>query len=266
MLKTIVLFAAASYLAIAAVVWFIQDTLVFFPQSASTRPIVPPAWTLQDVRLQAKDGTPLVGYLMRPPADKPPLLIYFGGNAEEATGAASSPERFGNRALLAFNYRGFGTSGDKPSEAAIMADAVEVFDWAARRPDIDAGRIALHGRSLGTAVALQVASQRPVKALVLTSPFESVRDLAKRIYPWLPVTILLRHPFDAGVLAPSTKAPALVLFGNSDATIPPDHSERLAARLGGAVERVSIANRGHNDLESDAQYFPAILRFLDKHL
>ena len=73
------------------------------------------------------------------------------------------------------NYRGYGASGGTPGETALVSDGIEIFDWAARRADLDAARIAIHGRSLGTGVAVQVAAARPARCVILTSPFDSAR-------------------------------------------------------------------------------------------
>jgi pimeloyl-ACP methyl ester carboxylesterase len=164
------------------------------------------------------------------------------------------------------NYRGYGRSEGTPTEQALVADALDVFDWATGRRDIDAARIALHGCSLGSGVAVQAAAQRPVKAVILTSPYDSIRDVAKRRFPYMPIAWILRHPFDSLIHAPKLKAPALVLFGTGDTLIFREQSERLAGLWGGSVERVALEGRDHNDVASDPRYFPAISGFLDRHL
>lgn len=267
MLKTLLLVVAGSYFAIAVVVWSIQERLLFFPQPVFGRPAPPPGWTQEEVRLPVGDGVVIAGLLLKPPhAVRSPLVVYFGGNAEEVTGAASQAERWGPRALLLVNYRGYGASTGEPSERALLDDALALYDWAAQRPDVDPARIAVHGRSLGTGIATQLAAARPVKAVVLTSPFTSIRDLGRRHYPWLPVGLMLRHPFDAAAAAPKVKVPALVISGGTDTIIPAEYSERLAAAWGGGVERLLLPDRGHNDLEGDAHYATAIAAFLDRHL
>ena len=224
-------------------------------------------WRIEDVALRMRDGTQLAGVLARPEEGKPPLVIYFGGNAEEVTSyAAEAPQTYGKRAALFVNYRGYGASGGKPGEAALVSDAAETYDWAARRTDIDASRIALHGRSLGTGVAVQLAAQRPAKCVVLTSPFASALDVAREIYPWLPVAWLLRHPFDSGVHAPGLQVPVLILSGSADTLIRPHHSEKLARLWAGPVERVSLEGFGHNDIDMHPGYAKAIAAFLDRCL
>lgn len=263
-----VLLAAAivGYLGVALLVWLAQDRMLFYPQPAVRAPVAPPGWALEQVAFDVRDGTRVAGVLAFPPMEeRAPLLIYYGGNAEEVTASAvAAGADYGERAVLLVNYRGYGASGGRPSENALVADALELYDWAARHPAIDSARIALHGASLGTGVAVQVAAARPVRCVVLTSPFASVLDVARERFSWLPVKALLRHPFDSGARAPAIKAPLLVLAGGDDDLIPPHHSARLASLWGGPVERVDFPGFGHNGLALHPGYGTAIRAFLNR--
>ena len=263
-MKSLLLAVAVGYVAIAALVWLLQEKLIFYPREPAPLPLAPAGWRLEEVLHVTADGTRLAGVLVLPPGERAPLVIYFGGNAEEATSYAPEAERtYGGRAVLLVNYRGYGRSSGRPGEKALVADGVELYDWAARRPDIDAQRIALHGRSLGTGVAVQVAATRPVRCVVLTSPYASLVDVAREVYPWLPG----RAPhFDSGRSRPRMRMPALVLVGEADDLVPPHHSNKLAAAWGGPVERVSLEGFGHNDLDVNPRYDAAIRAFLDRTL
>lgn len=240
---------------------------MFYPRAAEPHPVPPPGWRIEKVSLASPDGTRLVGVLVLPPVDRPALVIYFGGNAEEVTSfAPAAAEVYGQRAVLLVNYRGYGESEGRPSEAALTSDGATIFDWAARRAEIDPSRVALHGRSLGSGVAVQVAAARPAKCVVLTSPFDSALEVAKAMYPWLPVAWLLRHPFDSIAHAPKIRVPALFLAGDADTLIPKRHSERLASVWGGPAERVSFEGFGHNDVGVNPRYNASIRAFLDRCL
>jgi len=262
----VLLAAAVIYAAVAGVVWLAQDSLVFHPTPVIARPAAPSGWLVEDVSLTARDGTRLAGVLLRPHhAGRSPLVIYFGGNAEAVTAsAADAPALYGERSVLLVNYRGYGGSGGKPSEASLVSDAAEIFDWAARRDDIDPSRIAVHGRSLGTGVAVQLAAARTPRCVVLTSPFASAVDVAREAYPWLPVQAMLRHPFDSGSRAPNIRTPLLVISASNDTAVAPRHSDKLASLWGGPVERVSIEGFGHNDLELHPAYAKAIRAFVER--
>jgi fermentation-respiration switch protein FrsA (DUF1100 family) len=248
-------------------VWFLQERLLFYPPPAAPLPAPPAGWKLEEVRLAREGGVEVRGVLLLPPAARPPLVIYFGGNAEEVTANAPNAARvYGERAVLMVNYRGYGASSGRPGETAIVADALALYDWAARRTDLDATRIAVHGRSLGSGVAVQLAAARPVRGVVLTTPFDSAREVAARMYPWLPVRFLMRHPFDSLARAPLLKVPALILIGEDDTLITPPHSRRLAAAWGGPVDVIAFPGFGHNDIHMNPRYDAAIRAFLERHL
>ena len=265
-LKVLLAAAVIGYLGVVLLVWLVQDRMLFYPQPAARSSSPPEGWALEKVAFDVRDGTRVAGVLAFPPReDRAPLLIYYGGNAEEVTAyAPAAAQDYGERAVLLVNYRGYGASGGRPSEKALVSDALEVYDWVVKHPAIDPGGIAIHGVSLGTGVAVQVAAARPVSCVVLTSPFASVLDVARERFKWLPVRLMLRHPFDSGSRAPAVKAPLLVLAGGADDLIPPHHSARLASLWGGPVERVDFPGFGHNGLGLHPGYGNAIRSFLDR--
>jgi pimeloyl-ACP methyl ester carboxylesterase len=160
------------------------------------------------------------------------------------------------------NYRGYGDSQGKPSQTAICRDALYILDTLTARENIPMNHIVLMGRSLGSGVAVHVAAHRPVRGVILITPFDSLLNVARHHYPLLPVRWLLKHPFDSAALAPDIKVPALVIMGNQDAIIPNKRSTRLAQVWGGAVETVVIQGAGHNDIQLDPRYWEAVNLFL----
>lgn len=253
----------------AAFLWLMQDSMIFLPRPASPFVTAPPGWKLEKVSLTAADGTALAGVLVTPPGEagrRWPAVLYFGGNAEEVTASAPDVERrYGRRAVLLVNYRGYGDSRGKPGEAALVADAIALHDWAARRADLDPARFCVHGRSLGSGVAVQLAAARSLRCVVLTSPYDSLAAVGHTHYPWLPVGLLLRHRFDSAAVAGRIAVPALVIYGSEDTIVPAEHSERLAAAWGGPVERLRLEGFGHNDLDLNPRYAEAVSAFLDRH-
>jgi pimeloyl-ACP methyl ester carboxylesterase len=188
------------------------------------------------------------------------VLIYFGGNAEEVSWLASTGGRYAGWSLLLMNYRGYGRSEGKPGEAALYADALQVYDYAIGRAQ--GGRVAVMGRSLGSGVAVYLAARRPVTGVILVSPYDSVESVAKGIYPWLPIGLMLKHRFDSLSRAPGIQAPLLCLVASNDRVIRRQHSERLYAAWGGAKQWREIGPADHDSIAGESGYWRAIAEFL----
>lgn len=189
-----------------------------------------------------------------------PLTLYFGGNAEETSWLLDNARRFPGRAFLFMNYRGYGGSGGAPHENVLLDDALAVYDEAVKRAGIDTARVSVWGRSLGTGIAIHVATERPVSAAVLVSPYDSMDALARRHMPML--SALLSQRYDSIGRAPGARAPALMLAGGRDTLIPPEHSARLRAAWGGPARLVTLPEADHNSISSDAEYWHEIMQFL----
>jgi pimeloyl-ACP methyl ester carboxylesterase len=239
-----------------------QEKLIFYPQPAGAPPRKPPSGTLEQVRLSAADGTQLVGWLARPSAGPAPLVIYFGGNAEEVSWMAGESHRFAGWSVLAMNYRGYGDSGGEPGEKALFGDALAIFDYAQSRGDVEHKRIVAMGRSLGSGVAVHLAAHKPVAGVVLAAPYESLEAVAARAYPFLPVRWLLRHRFDSLTLAPAIRAPLLVVAAERDSIIPPEHARRLHDAWAGSRQWVLLKGSGHNDIDDYPEYWNSVAKFL----
>ena len=244
-------------------IYFLQERLIFLPQPIAQDPLqANPATAIEEVNLVAPDRMRLHGWLVhatntRAPA---PILIYFGGNAEEVSWLASSAGRYAGWSLLLMNYRGYGQSEGKPGEAALFADALRIYDYAAGRAQ--GGRVAVMGRSLGSGVAVYLAAQRPVAGVILVSPYDSLESVAKGIYPFLPISLMLKHRFDSLARAPGIKAPLLCLVASGDRVIPRQHSERLYAAWGGPRQWREIGPADHDSLAGEPGYWEAIAAFL----
>jgi uncharacterized protein len=250
--------------------YFLQDRLIFFrqPLDPGRRDSVLQRFpNVEEVNLVAQDGTRLHGFLSKPAAvagTKFPLVIYFGGNAEEASWLLEEGERPQDWAWLAVNYRGYGWSEGSPGEQAMAADARRIYDWTRLRSDIEHSRIVAFGRSLGSGVAVRLASERPLAGVVLATPFDSLESVAKHHYPFAPVSLILRHRFDSLALAPRIGVPMLCIVAERDSIIPAEHARRLFAAWQGDKRLVSIPNAGHNDVSANAAFWREIGNFLSR--
>jgi dipeptidyl aminopeptidase/acylaminoacyl peptidase len=263
--------AVAVALGLPLALYFAQDSLIFYRQpleEARRAQIAQRFPAAEEFTLAAADGTRLHGWLVRPREPQPaPLVLYFGGNAEEVSWmleAVGNPARGETPgvAWLLVNYRGYGASEGKPSERALVADALALHDRARQLPGIDAGRLFVFGRSLGSGVAVALAAQRAPHGVILVNPYDSLGAVAGHYYPYLPVNWMLKHRFDSIAHAPALRAPLLCLIAERDEVIPPVHGERLYEAWGGPKRKLLLAGAGHNDTDMAPGFWPEVRAFL----
>lgn len=222
----------------------------------------------EEVRLRTPDDETLHGYYVRGHGvgeaknGKAPLLIYFGGNAEEVSWLVKEAPNFGPRSLVLINYRGYGLSTGSPGEEEFFEDALLIYDHFTASEDVDQGDVVVMGRSLGSGVAVYLASKRPVRSVILVSPFDSLAEVTKTHLPWVPVGTLLRHRFNSLELAPSLTVPMLAILAERDNVILMKRSRLLVGSWGGETEVAVIPGRGHNDVDLDSGFWAAIGDFL----
>lgn len=246
-LVTLLGILALLYLAACSALFLLQRSMIYYPQPAFA------AGGAQRMDLTA-DGAELVIWVR--PHDGAKALLYFGGNAEDVSAnLASLPAAFSDHAIYLMNYRGYGGSTGTPSETALQADALLLFDKVhARHPDVT-----VMGRSLGSGLAVRMASKRPVGALILVTPYESLVGLAATLFPYLPVRWLLRDRYESGRYAPDVKAPTLIVAAERDEVIPRWSTERLKAQFAGGVATMKvIAGAGHNTISEQPAYWKAL--------
>jgi fermentation-respiration switch protein FrsA (DUF1100 family) len=252
LLASILKISVAVALGVPLALYLLQDKLIFHPQVVAQR-----APSAADVYLQAADGTRLHALQVKA-APTAPLLQYFGGNAEDVAWMLEEIARCGSAAnWLLVDYRGYGASAGRPSEASLSADAIAWYDRVAP----GAARVYVLGRSLGSGVAVQLAASRRVDGVILVTPFDSLARVAKRHYPFLPVDLLLRHPFDSLGRAPGLRAPLLCIAATRDEVIPAEHARGLYDAWGGEKHLLEL-EAGHNDIDNHPDYWGHIGRFL----
>jgi fermentation-respiration switch protein FrsA (DUF1100 family) len=250
---------AAIALGVPAAAWLGQDRLVFIAQPLGSTAHL--GADVEPIEIVAADGTRLRGWV-RPGAVAPaPALIYFGGNAEEVSWTLADRRWPRDWTIVAVNYRGYGTSEGAPGEAALVADAPRIYDAIAARPAADARRIVAVGRSLGAGVAVKLAAARPLAGVVLVSPYDSLVEVGRLHYPWLPVSWLLRHRFEVKDDAQRLHTPLLTIVADADSIIPPARSRALYDAWAGPKTWVTMQG-DHNSLGGSPAYWAAIGEFL----
>lgn len=255
--------AAAVVVAVPLVVYFAQDALIFYRQPIPDErraQIARSQAAVADVWLAAADGTRVHAWHLKA---GPSLVLYFGGNAEEVSWMLEAAQAGApGVSWLLMDYRGYGQSGGSPSEAALVADALALYDHALALPGTDAKRIYAFGRSLGSGVAVALAAERPLAGVILATPFDSLAAVAKRYYWYLPVDWLLKHRFDSIGRAPRLAMPLLCLVAERDEVIPPEHAERLYAAWGGPKRKTILAGANHNATDTHPLFWASVREFL----
>lgn len=247
------------------ILYFFQEKLLFPLTSASIEVLqwARQTWPDSEIWLTTPDGVLLHGWYLKPSQrNKFPLLIYFGGNAEESTGFLTYRDYFSAWGILAVDYRGYGLSGGKPGEKQLFADARFLYDHFANQPEVDQNHIVAMGRSLGSGVAVYLASQRKLVRVILISPYDSITAVAQEFYPYVPVPWLLKHPFDSLALAPQINTPVLGLIAENDELISPERSKTLLSVWKGPSHWVLIPDRNHVDITEGKYYWESIQEFL----
>lgn len=254
-------------LVISAVLYFMQERLIFpgAHLGEMQRDAIRQRFGDREIELEVADGVTLHGWFVAAEGEGPrPLLIYFGGNAEEVSGLLEHRERLAGWSLMLFNYRGFGLSGGKAGEAALIRDAKAIYDHARQLPQVDERRIVAWGRSLGTGVAVRLASARPLAGVILTTPYDSITAVAQRRYPFVPIAWLIRHPFDSASHAGELETPMLSLVAGTDRVIPPEHGRALSDAWQGEHHTLVIEEADHNSIHHFPEYWLNIRRFLER--
>ena len=221
----------------------------------------------QSIQLSTSDGETLGGWWLPRPEPEAPRLVFFHGNA------GNREHRIHNLAglwhagisVLIFDYRGYAESTGTPGEAGLIQDGLAAYDWVAAQ---GGGPVALFGRSLGGAVAAQVAARRPAAALVLESTFTSVPDMAGRMFPLPGIRWVVHTRLDTRKAVSGLTVPLLVIHGQSDDLIPFVMGQTLFnAATTPDKQFFAIPGGGHNDtyLAAGEDYFRRLSQFLKAH-
>lgn len=257
-LKNLVITALVAYVGICCVLYIFQDTLLFHPRPGTKAQLTnflqhyPNADTIS---FGMSDHNRICTYLIKDSGMiKPPLIIYFGGNAEDVSHVVSKKKYFPHASLLLVNYRGYGQSSGNPSEKTMFSDAIGVYDHIIKHLDIDPEKIVVVGRSIGTGIATYMASQRPVKAVVLITPYESMSAVASEKYPFVPIGLLIKHPFESEKYARQINAPVLALIAAQDAVIPKHHAYKLLESWKGPTQFLELEADHHTIMGDNAAW------------
>ncbi len=255
---------ASAFLAVVLMMMFLEESLIFFPSPYPEGDWQPVGIVCEDAWFESADGTRLHGWYVS--HDHPRATILFcHGNAGNLSHRAELLRILHHRvgaSVLIFDYRGYGRSQGKPNERGVLADARAARRWLAEREGIAETDIVLMGRSLGGAVAVDLAAAHGARALVLESTFSALPDVAAHHYPWLPVRWVMRTRLNARAKIAEYRGPLLMSHGEADTIIPLDLGRRLFEAANPPKQWLTFPGRDHNDPQPP-DYYDALIEFLD---
>ncbi len=186
------------------------------------------------------------------------LILYFGGNADDATRVLLHTKNLKEFDIVAFNYRGFVDSEGAPSEKAMFSDALKIYDKFSKDREV-----IVIGRSLGTGVATYVASKRDVNGLILITPFDSILHMAQTKHPYFFMKALLKHRFESVKYMPSVRSKVGLIEVSNDEIIPFENFDKLKDSVVNLALHVELQNTTHKEVLTHRDFEKTIREMID---
>ncbi len=225
-----------------------EKHLIYFPSRAHDATPAGLGLPYEEVELRAEDGVRLHGWFLPVKGSRHTLLVCHGngGNVSHRLDRVLLMQSHLKVDTLLFDYRGYGSSEGSPDEEGTYRDARAAYRWLIGR-GVEPGRVVLFGESLGSAVALQLATEVEARALVLESPFASIPEMARAVYPFLPLWPFVRTRYDNLAKIAGLRMPLLVLHGDRDEVVPFAQGRRVFDAAPEPKRFFAIPGAGHND-------------------
>ncbi len=267
MLWTIIAALLIGYLALIVLVLIGQKGMLYYPMRDIDATPQDRGLSFEEVTLRTGDGLDISAWYV-PAPDERAVLLFCHGNAGNISHRLDSILIFHNLGLsvMIFDYRGYGKSQGSPSEKGTYRDAEAAWDYIVNQKNIDPERVILFGRSLGGAIAAELAVRHKAGALIIESGFTSVPDVGKRMFPYLPVRLLARYNYNTAEKAGNAPVPKLIIHSPEDEIMPFEHGTSLFERAAEPKEFLEIGG-GHNEgfLVSGKTYIKGLDSFIAKN-
>lgn len=241
------LILAGAYSLICLLAFVFQARLIYFPQRGLSATPSEVGLEYRDVEFGTDDGRRLHGWFL-PAPESHRVLLFFHGNAGTISHRLASLRAFHDLGLsvLIFDYRGYGKSTGSPTEPGLYLDARGAWRYLVEVEGYPAHDVVFFGRSLGGAVAVELATQCSPGAVILESTFTTLPDVGARAYPWLPVRWLSRHHYDSLSRIGRIRCPKLFVHSRRDEVVPFELGRRLFDAAPEPKEFLELSG-GHND-------------------
>jgi fermentation-respiration switch protein FrsA (DUF1100 family) len=263
----IVRIPVVAYVVVAVLAYVFQDRLIYHPYRELEG--TPGDWGMdfEDLRIKTDDGVTISAWFVPTGTKTKPrgVVLFCHGNGGNISHRMHAIQLLGDLGFstLIFDYRGYGQSEGSPDEEGTYRDAEAAWRYLVERRKIDPPRIIIQGRSLGGAVAVNLAAKHPPGALILEATFTSLPDAAASLYPFLPVRWLCRYRYDSAELIAKVHCPLLVVHSKGDRTVPYKLGRQLLDRANQPKELLELSG-DHNDAFSTTVYKRGLEKFLDQ--
>jgi hypothetical protein len=262
----VALVVATIYVGLVAAMYLFQRKMMYFPAQTLPPPAAVGAPDLRQIVLRTEDGLEIVAW--RKAAARPDAaeVLYFHGNGGNIASRVHKvrPLLDAGHGVTLLSWRGYGGNPGEPGEQGLYADARAAY-LSLVAEGVAAGRIALIGESLGSGVAVHLASERQVGAVMLEAPFTSTVAVGQKAYPFVPVGLLMKDRYDSLSRIGRVEAPLLVVHGDADRVVPVAFGRELFAAAGEPKEAHFLPGAGHGDLD-DHGLMDLELDFLARHV
>ncbi len=244
-----------------------EDRLIFHPSAEIIHTPRHVGLEFQDLYFTTADGVRLNGWFI-PHREARQTLLWFHGNAGNISHRVENIKLLHDQVkinIFIFDYRGYGRSEGSASEEGTYEDGVAAVQFVGQQLGVKAGNLIFFGRSLGAAVAAEMAGRRQSRALILEAPFVSIREMAQSVVPLLPITALLQTRYDNLEKIVKIKVPLLVIHGDRDEVVPYEHGKRVFAAAPAPKDFYTITGAGHNNtyVVGGEAYFQRLGSFIE---
>lgn len=251
LLIKLAVFALCAYAAIVLAAYLGQRRLMYFPDRSHTLPAQVGLVDVEERALRTPDGARVMAWYGKANPGQPTLL-YFHGNAGSLAARTERIRRFMNQGwgIYMMTYRGYGGGAGSPSETANVADARLAYG-ALVLEGVEPTSIILYGESLGTGIAVRIATERPAAGLILDAPYTSIVKVAAQAYPFLPVRTVLKDRYESEKYIGQVRMPLLILHGERDPVIPVAMGRELFQLANEPKRLATFPKAGHSDIYID---------------
>jgi fermentation-respiration switch protein FrsA (DUF1100 family) len=244
-----------------------EKGIVFFPERfIEATPKDYQLEVYEDVFFSAQDGTRLHGWFVHGP-DERAVLLWFHGNAGNISHRLHNLKKLHDALqipIFIFDYREYGLSEGEITKAGTFSDAQGAFQYLIKEKGFHESSILLFGRSLGTALAVDIASKKKCLGVILEAAFTSTDDMMQRFFPFFTPPISSTTKYDSLSLIESIRSPLLFVHGQLDQAIPIAMARRLFEKAPSPKDFYEIAGADHNDtyIVGGREYFAVWQKFL----